>query len=190
MPVSALDSPKSIYGIKNMKQRSGFEIAAHRMEAFLRSKPRSHKTREYIKTLPKRTPERDAARYAEWVIKGKPPSPGIRRDRIRPRAKTEFVRDLARRIAVAQNMKCALCAGNLRFDDLSDSERVSLDHVVPKARGGGNYRNYVAMHRKCNGLKADRRPTGCEMIMLSAVNAIVYDGKQCESIVSEYYSPT
>lgn len=68
----------------------------------------------------------------------------------------------------AQGGRCALCGSRLR-----NMLAVTLDHVVPRARGGGFHRNLLASHAQCNLIKADRPPTGCELIWLSVVNEIV-----------------
>lgn len=48
----------------------------------------------------------------------------------------------------------------------------SVDHVIPLAlKGFDGFGNWVVMHVDCNRLKADRLPTGCELIWLLAVNA-------------------
>jgi 5-methylcytosine-specific restriction endonuclease McrA len=45
------------------------------------------------------------------------------------------------------------------------------DHVVPRCRGGGNRRNVLLAHDRCNGEKGERLPYPCELIYLAAVNA-------------------
>lgn len=48
----------------------------------------------------------------------------------------------------------------------------TVDHVVPRSRGGAlGLGNVVLAHRPCNGRKANRMPTGCELTFLLAVNA-------------------
>lgn len=49
--------------------------------------------------------------------------------------------------------------------------RPTFDHVVPRARTTRHKGNLLAAHRQCNGDKADRDPTGCELIWLEVVNA-------------------
>jgi 5-methylcytosine-specific restriction endonuclease McrA len=61
---------------------------------------------------------------------------------------------------------CGICG-----QAISDLADVTYDHVVPQSRGGGNYGNLVPAHSACNGAKADRMPTGCEKVMLAALNA-------------------
>lgn len=48
---------------------------------------------------------------------------------------------------------------------------VSTDHVYPKSSNVGLQPNTVAAHIRCNSLKGNRMPTGCELIWLEAVNA-------------------
>ena len=65
----------------------------------------------------------------------------------------------------AQGGLCAICGL-----EIVRSNR-SVDHVVPKSRGGKNrVGNLVMSHPACNARKGDRPPTGCELIWLLAVN--------------------
>lgn len=67
----------------------------------------------------------------------------------------------------AQNGYCGICGKRLKC-----LIKVTLDHVKPLSRGGGRgERNLIAAHRHCNEGKADRPPTGCEVIWLEAVNS-------------------
>lgn len=68
----------------------------------------------------------------------------------------------------AQGGLCALCA-----DPLEPKPHLfTVDHVVPLGRRGPDaFGNIVAAHKGCNNAKADRMPTGCELIWLLAVNA-------------------
>ncbi|MBD3762628.1 HNH endonuclease signature motif containing protein [Rhizorhabdus sp.] len=68
----------------------------------------------------------------------------------------------------AQGGRCGLCGARLR-----NMLAVTLDHVVPRALGGSFHGNLLAAHLQCNVKKADRAPTGCELIWLAAVNAII-----------------
>lgn len=172
------------------------EQCAQRMTAFLDQKPRSAKTRAYVATLPKaphrvvtpaeyltktqaaaegRSAERDAARLAAWEARGKPPSPTMPRRRLRPRASIErHEQRLIDRIAEHQLYRCLLCGGPLDFAsgfEPHDDRRPSFDHVLPKSLGGKNDGNLLIAHRKCNSDKSNRRPTGCELVWLAAVNA-------------------
>ena len=64
----------------------------------------------------------------------------------------------------AQDDQCAICGGEMsRFN-------VTIEHVWPRGAGGFNGPgNMVGAHRGCNHAKADRLPTGCEVISLVAV---------------------
>ncbi len=60
---------------------------------------------------------------------------------------------------------CAICGKPM------DEARRTVDHVVPKAMNGRDcVGNLVIAHYDCNIEKADRAPTGCELIWLLAVN--------------------
>jgi 5-methylcytosine-specific restriction endonuclease McrA len=66
-----------------------------------------------------------------------------------------------------QHRTCALCGHPLR-----SPFSVTIEHVVPRSRGGlWGFGNVVGAHVTCNHRKADRMPTGCELIWLLAVNA-------------------
>lgn len=68
----------------------------------------------------------------------------------------------------AQDGLCALCAEALE----DKPHHYTVDHVVPLGRRGPDaFGNIVAAHKSCNSAKADRMPTGCELIWLLAVNA-------------------
>lgn len=69
-------------------------------------------------------------------------------------------------LAEAQRHRCGICGGPFHGT-------LTIDHVIPPARGGGNNGNRVRAHESCNGLKGDRWPTGCELIMLAATNAVL-----------------
>jgi 5-methylcytosine-specific restriction endonuclease McrA len=81
---------------------------------------------------------------------------------------------LIQRLVEAQDRICPLCDDWLEFDpefDIAHPLRPSVDHVVPRSKGGGQIGNLIAMHRECNCAKGDRQPTGCELIWLALVNA-------------------
>lgn len=74
----------------------------------------------------------------------------------------------------AQRERCGACGGRVPPLDVycAPVNRPTLDHVIPRAAGGkGILGNLLVMHQRCNALKADRRPTGCELLMLAAANA-------------------
>lgn len=69
---------------------------------------------------------------------------------------------------------CPYCDDWLEFDPefgISHPLRPSIDHVMPRSRGGQSLGNKLVMHRECNTKKGDRLPNGCERIWLAAVNA-------------------
>jgi 5-methylcytosine-specific restriction endonuclease McrA len=65
---------------------------------------------------------------------------------------------------------CGICGEPLYKRGIG-AEKPTTDHVFCLSRGGPNrLGNMVAAHSRCNHKKADRRPTGCEIVMLMAVN--------------------
>jgi 5-methylcytosine-specific restriction endonuclease McrA len=169
------------------------EACARRLTRFLARKPRTAKTRRYIESLGKRSKivvrpedfapafatERDAGRYAAWIDGGKKPSPSTpptpKKDRKRPSAvERAQARTLIERIIEYQLGRCLLCGTGLDADQdfpAYDDRRPSLDHVLPRSRGGAHVGNRLAAHRKCNSDKSNRLPTGCELVWLEVVNA-------------------
>jgi 5-methylcytosine-specific restriction endonuclease McrA len=78
-----------------------------------------------------------------------------------------------RRIADAQEGLCSICCQILhprliisKFDD-----GWSFEHVFPKARYRHLLGNLLIAHKRCNREKGARDPTGCEILLLHAVNA-------------------
>lgn len=72
-----------------------------------------------------------------------------------------------------QDMRCASCGGFAHLH-LGGRHpwRLTLDEAVPRARGGRReLGNQLVMRKICNEAKADRMPTGCELIWLELVNA-------------------
>lgn len=81
-----------------------------------------------------------------------------------------------------QDRRCACCfehmakkrrlgSGPKGKKKRDNPNRASIDHVVPRALGGLNEGNIVAVHLRCNGRKGGRMPTGCELVVLAWVNA-------------------
>ena len=69
---------------------------------------------------------------------------------------------------------CPYCDDWLEFDPefgMVHPLRPSIDHVMPRSRGGQSVGNKLAMHRECNTAKGDRLPNGCELVWLATVNA-------------------
>lgn len=55
---------------------------------------------------------------------------------------------------------------------LQPLEKPSLEHVIPQSLGGDNRMgNILVVETGANHAKADRMPTGCELIALMAVNS-------------------
>lgn len=77
-------------------------------------------------------------------------------------------RTLAEQLAELQGGLCPICGQPL------ESEPLSVDHVWPRRGKQGRtglHRNALATHHWCNNAKGDRRPTGCEIVWLAAINA-------------------
>jgi len=117
---------------------------------------------------------RDDARYQAWIAKGCRPSPpqpqnpkAQRPKRIRRYGEAL---PLLKRMVIEQAGRCASCGQPLTLENSDRGECPTVDHVVPRARGGANRGNRVAMHGRCNNLKSDRMPNGCERLMLIVVN--------------------
>lgn len=66
----------------------------------------------------------------------------------------------------AQGRLCGICGERMTC------RQATIDHVRPKGRGGPDrFGNIVAAHAVCNERKSGRKPHGCELIWLDAVNA-------------------
>lgn len=78
------------------------------------------------------------------------------------------------RLWKAQGGRCSICQEQLLRDErFRDDTGWNLDHVYPRSRYArlGNRGNLLLTHVACNTAKSDREPTGCEVILLHAVNA-------------------
>jgi CRISPR/Cas system Type II protein with McrA/HNH and RuvC-like nuclease domain len=63
-----------------------------------------------------------------------------------------------KRIFARDGHKCAYCLS---------TKNLSIDHVVPKSRGGKNtWENMVTSCKRCNGIKDDRTPDEANMKLL------------------------
>lgn len=83
-----------------------------------------------------------------------------------------------RRIFVRDGFCCRYCGRPVQLEG-HGRVRATIDHVLPKCRGGGNeYENLVTACSKCNRLKASRTPEEAGMPLLPLVS----DG-WCESRV-------
>lgn len=89
---------------------------------------------------------------------------------MRPQWRRDKARYEARRrkravIRVAQNNLCAICGSPF------GSIKATLEHVIPRSRGGKYPANLLVSHASCNQARGAAMPTGCLIIMLAAVNA-------------------
>ena len=81
-------------------------------------------------------------------------------------------RVLIARLIAAQGNACALCGKPMRLDrNCRAADAASIDHVVPRAKGGRHQLNRVLAHRRCNIAKADHPPSPSELDLLAIVNA-------------------
>ena len=72
-----------------------------------------------------------------------------------------------------QDLRCAACGGVAHIN-LGGRHplRLTVDEVTPRSKGGLRVLgNQLVMHKCCNEAKADRDPSGCELIWLELVNA-------------------
>lgn len=79
-----------------------------------------------------------------------------------------------RRLIVAQEGLCAGCATGISLGDHGprDCRKATLDHVVPRAKGGGDgLFNMLLKHKPCNEARGSTDPTGCDRIWQMAVHA-------------------
>jgi hypothetical protein len=78
-----------------------------------------------------------------------------------------------RSIWAAQGKACAICGDRMRPVTIDHPTRGwTIEHVF--CRSSRRYEaegNKLVSHAACNSRKADREPTGCEIILLHAVNA-------------------
>jgi 5-methylcytosine-specific restriction endonuclease McrA len=70
-------------------------------------------------------------------------------------------------LAPLQDGLCPICGKPLR-----GGGKTNLDHTIPRSAGGEDrLGNIMVVHIRCNDAKADRMPTGCELVWLLGVNA-------------------
>lgn len=85
-----------------------------------------------------------------------------------------------------QDGRCYLCGKLMspRGDMFAhDSVMPSLDHVIPKSRGGTNRLGNVALaHKQCNNKKADRVPTACEKLYAESMSQCFEDAHKSEAL--------
>ena len=86
---------------------------------------------------------------------------------------TKQTKNQRRKLRFAQQSICAGCGQHLpsvRRVKKHHPDYPTFDHVVPKSLGGRRVlTNGLLKHRRCNGLKANRCPSGCDLIWLAAV---------------------
>lgn len=110
-----------------------------------------------------------AEKYDDWVARGKPAAPSLPTHWVWPRKRE---RSLIELIAEAQGWRCSLCGKPLSPSDMT------VEHVVPRFLGGGNYRNRLAAHGTCNRRKGAQPPSACELILLDAINSKLFTPTQ------------
>lgn len=79
-----------------------------------------------------------------------------------------------------QGALCYLCAQAMDLGRENRSKNLlgwTLEHVFPRAAGGGERSNVLLAHRVCNDVKGQRWPYPCEVIYLYAMYAEPYDAK-------------
>lgn len=75
------------------------------------------------------------------------------------------------RLYAAQGGECGGCGGYLGRD-------LTIDHVVPKARGGSSaLSNMLLMHAVCNNAKANQLPNAFETNRNDRKNKVLNDGR-------------
>lgn len=72
----------------------------------------------------------------------------------------------------AQRRHCPICGWPLELAQMREPlVGWSIDHVWPRRFRFRDHGNMLIAHLACNNGKAARLPTGCELLMLVAVNA-------------------
>lgn len=84
-----------------------------------------------------------------------------------------------------QGRRCYLCGDLMAAQcDISahDVFMQSIDHVLPRAKGGSNRLGNVALaHKGCNNHKADRLPTACEAFFAESMAQAFEDSHVTEA---------
>jgi 5-methylcytosine-specific restriction endonuclease McrA len=81
----------------------------------------------------------------------------------------------AKMLARLQGGCCYLCWNSFEAMRLTPT----IEHVVPKSRGGANRGNLLAACEPCNVKKGSRAPHPCELILLAAINRrMLFSGKR------------
>ena len=80
----------------------------------------------------------------------------------------------SRDLYVAQGALCPYCGRKFSTGRRGVARRPTIDHVVPRARGGGDGPgNEVLAHARCNFTKADRMPHPCEILFAEITGEIL-----------------
>jgi hypothetical protein len=89
--------------------------------------------------------------------------------------KRERRRDLLMGLWRAQGKVCAVCGvGMIPVHYLHPKRGWSIEHVYPQGRYHFyNEGNRLLSHLECNHRKGERDPTGCEVLLLYATNAVM-----------------
>ena len=94
--------------------------------------------------------------------------------------KTRTIRANRPRIYKRDHYQCVYCGSN---------KDLTLDHVVPKSRGGGNeWTNLVTSCFKCNLRKGNRTPEEAKLIMIQKpfVPTLVGENPKLQSVWNDY----
>lgn len=63
-----------------------------------------------------------------------------------------------------QGYRCYICMRAFN-SEIVHVDYPTKDHVMPRCLGGGDYRNILLAHARCNREKKSRMPTGCELLL-------------------------
>ena len=94
--------------------------------------------------------------------------------------KTKTIRASRTRIYKRDNYQCVYCGSN---------KELTLDHVVPKSKGGGNeWTNLVTSCFKCNLKKGSKSPEEARMVMRQKpfVPTLVGENPKLQSVWNDY----
>lgn len=84
-----------------------------------------------------------------------------------------------------QGQRCYLCGSVMAPQSdftAPDVFMQSIDHVLPRSKGGTNRLGNVALaHKGCNNHKADRLPTACEALFASEMARCFEDSHRTEA---------
>jgi len=73
-----------------------------------------------------------------------------------------------KKIAAWQNHRCYLCGRTFRKITCRHDEKLpdgpTIEHIVPRAQGGGGLGNIAIAHRRCNTRKGMNTPTVCQRL--------------------------